>query len=79
MALEPLSGPLTCGLFMKWAIQRLMGQQVTLNELPYILRLSTDSVNFWYAYVDFNANDDFDSNEFLSLFVYLLFTTQNAK
>ena len=25
----------------------------------------------------FDANDDFDSNEFLSLFVCLLFTTQN--
>ena len=58
-------------------MQQLMGQQVTLDKLPYLLRLLTDQVNFWYAYWDLDAYDDFDSYEFLSLFVCLLFTTQN--
>ena len=37
----------------------------------------TDQVNYLYAYWDLDAYDDFDSCEFLSLFVCLLFTTQN--
>ena len=58
-------------------MQQLMGQQVTLNELPFFLRLLTDSVIFWYAYEELDVHDDFDNYEFLSLFVCLLFTTQN--
>ena len=58
-------------------MQQLMGQQVTLDKLPYLLRLLTDQVNFWYAYWDLDAHDDFGSYEFLSLFVCLLFTRQN--
>ena len=51
----------------------LKGQQVALIELLFFLRLLTDEANFLHAYVEFNANDDFESNEFLSLFVCLLF------
>ena len=55
---------------MKLAIQQLMGQQVTLDKLPYLLRLLTDQVNFWYAYWDLDVYDDFGSKKiYLCLFV----------
>ena len=58
-------------------MQQLIKQQVTLDKLPYLLRLMTDQVNFWYAYEEFDAYGDFDRYKFLFLFVCLLFTTQN--
>ena len=73
MAHEPRFRALACVLFIKWAMQRLNGQQVTLPELSYLLRLLTDLANFLHAYVDLNGFDDFESYEFASLFVCLFF------
>ena len=61
----------SCVLLIKWAMQRLNGQQVTLPELLYLLRLLTDRVDFLYAYVHFDAHDNFDSYKLASLFVCL--------